>query len=288
MEDCSNLDAERNFCLEYAGKDLDGGLDGTLCPAELLCLECVDVVGEFGGDNYVEHELHLPTGELGTVRKVHVFGQGVAFPAATAIDSLLAPHTGGSVEVHEELAPAAGGLFHHKVSVNADGLGEGKTGFGAVQVAPASLDQANLLVHHQVGDGFQEEVLLGDKVRVENGQEIALGYLHGLFEGTRLEFGAVGTVDKLDVVALGCQFFDLFLRYFVAFVGGVVQNLNFVLVLGVVDGADCLQQSFHAVGFVEHGKLGGNLGQVRHGMFAIKLEDVLAVGESRATAILEE
>ena len=193
-----------------------------------------------------------------------------------------------NVEVHEQLAPATGGLFHHEVSVDADGLGEGKTGFGAVQVAPAALDKSNLFVHHQVGDGLEEEVLLGHEVRVEYGEEIALGNLHGFLESAGLEFGTVRAVDKLDVVTLGGQFFHLFLGYFVALVGGIVQNLDFVLVLGVVDCADRLQQSLHAVGLVKHGQLGGNLGQVRHGMFTVKLENVLAVGKTGLSAVLQE
>ena len=288
VEDGANLYAERNLGLEYARQNLDCGLDGTLCPAELLCLEGVDVVGEFGRNDHVEHELHLPTSELRTVRKVHVFGQGVAFPAATAIDGLLAPHAGGTVEVHEKLAPAAGGLFHHEVAVDTDRLGERKTGFGAVQVAPAALDQANLFVHHQVGDGLEEEVLLGDEVGVEDGQEFTLGNLHGFFKGAGLEFGTVGAVDELDVVALGCEFFNLLLGDFVAFVSGVVQHLDFVLVLGVVDGADGFEQAFDAVGFVKDGELCGDLGEICHGVFTIELQNLFAVGKSRGAAILQE
>lgn len=288
VEDGANLYAERNLGLEHARQNLDGRLDGALGPAELLCLERVDVVGEFGRHNHVEHELHLPTGELRTVRKVHVFGQRVAFPAATAVDGLLAPHACGTVEVHEQLAPATGGLFHHEVSVDTDGLGECKTGFRAVQVAPAALDQANLVVHHQVGDGLEEEVLLGHEVRVEDGEEVALRDGHGFLEGAGLVFGTVRAVDKLDVVALGGKFFDLLLGDFVAFVGGVVQNLDFVLVLGVVDSAHGLEEAFDAVGFVKDGELGRDLRELVDGMLAIELENILAVGKSRVAAVLQE
>ena len=174
------------------------------------------------------------------------------------------------------------------MAVDTDRLGERKTGFGAVQVAPAALDQANLFVHHQVGDGLEEEVLLGDEVGVEDGQEFTLGNLHSFFKGAGLEFGTVGAVDELDVVALGCEFFDLLLGDFVAFVSGVVQHLDFVLVLGVVDGADGFEQAFDAVGFVKDGELCGDLGEICHGVFTIELQNLFAVGKSRGAAILQE
>lgn len=288
VEDCANLYAERNLGLEHARQNLDSGLDRTLCPAELLCLEGVDVVGEFGRNDHVEHELHLPASELAAVRKVHVFGQGVAFPAATAVDGLLAPHAGGTVEVHEELSPAACRLFHHEVAVDTDRLSESKTGFGAVQVAPAALDQANFFVHHQVGDGLEEEVLLGHEVGVENREEFALGHFHCFFKGASLEFGAVRAVDELDVVTLGGEFCNFLLGDFVAFVGGVIQHLDFVLVLGVVDGADGFEQTLNAVGFVKDGELCGDLGEICHGVFTIELQNLFAVGKSRGAAILQE
>lgn len=200
VEDGSNLYAERNLGAKNARENLDGSLDGTLGPAELLCLECVDVVREFCRNDNVEYELHLPTGKLGTVGKVHVFGKSVAFPAATAIDGLLAPYTCGTVEVHEKLAPATSGLFNNKVAVDTDGLGEGQTGFGAVQVAPATLDETNLLIHDHVRNGLQEEVLLRDEVCIENGEEFTLCNFHGFFQSACFEFLAVRTMNELDVV----------------------------------------------------------------------------------------
>ena len=220
--------------------------------------------------------------------EVHVFGQGVAFPAATAVDGLLAPHACGTVEVHEELAPATCGLLDHEVAVDTDGLGERKARFRAVQVAPAALDKADLVVHHQVGDGLEEEVLLRYEVGVENREEFALRDGHGFLEGAGLEFFAVRTVDELDVVALGCQFGDLLLRDFVAFVGRVVQVLDFMLVLGVVDSADRVEQTFHAVRLVKDGELGRDLREVVDGVLTVEFENVLAVGESRGSAVFEE
>ena len=172
------------------------------------------------------------------------------------------------------------------MSVDTDGLGERQTGFGAVQVAPAALDQADLFVHHQVGDGLEEEVLLGHEVGVENREEVALGNGHGFLEGAGLEFGTVRTVDKLDVVTLRSKFGHLLLGHFVAFVGGVVQNLDLVLVLGVVNSAYGFEEAFDTVGLVEDRKLRGDLREVGNGVLAIELEDTLAVGKPGLTAVL--
>ena len=277
VEDGGQLYAERNLGTEHLRQNLDGRLNGALCPAELLCLECVNVVRNFSRNNHVEHELHLPTSELRTVRKVHVFGERIAFPAATAVNGFLTPYACGTVEVHKELAPATCGLFNHKVTVNTDGLGESKTGFGAVQVAPASLDETDFLVHDEVGNRLQEEVFFRNEVGIEDGEEFTLCNCHAFLEGACLEVLAVCAVDELDVVTTGREFSNFLLGDFVAFVRGVIQDLDFVLVFGVVNGADGFEESFNAVGFVKNRELCRNLWQVGHGVFAVILQDGLAV-----------
>ena len=288
VEDGAKLYAERNLGTQNLRQNLDSGLDGALCPTELLSLEGVDVVREFGRNNHVEHELHLPTSKLRTVRKVHVFGQRIAFPAATAIDGGLAPDACGAVEVHEQLAPATCGLFNDEVTVNTDGLSKRKTGLGAVEVAPATLDKANLRVHDQVRNRLQEEVLLGNEVGIEDGEEFALSDGHAFLECTSLVVLAVGAVEELDIVTTSGKFCDFPLRDLVALVRRVVQDLDFVLVLGVVDGADGFEETFNAVGFVENRELSRDLRKIRHGMLTIVFENCFAVGKSRLAAVLEE
>ena len=286
VEDGGQLYAERNLGTEHLRQNLDCRLNGAFCPAELLSLECVDVVRDFSRNNHVEHEFHLPTSELRTVRKVHVFGERIAFPAATAVNSFLAPYACGTVEVHKELAPATCGLFNHKVTVNTDRLCERQTGFGAVQVAPASLDETDFLIHDEVGNRLQEEVFLGNEIGIEDGEEFTLGDFHTFLEGASLEILAVRAVDKLDVITTCSKFSDFFLCDFVAFVRGVVQDLDFVLVLGVVDSAHGLEEAFDAVGFVEYGQLGSDLRQLVDGVLAVELEDTLAVGKPGLAAVL--
>lgn len=60
VENGANLHAERHLGAEHLREYLDGGLDGALGPAELLCLESVDVVGEFCRNDDIEDKLHAP------------------------------------------------------------------------------------------------------------------------------------------------------------------------------------------------------------------------------------
>ena len=288
VEDGADLHAERNLGAQNLRQNLDGRLNGAFCPTELLCLESVDVVREFCRNNHVEHKLHLPTGKLRAVRKVHVFGERVAFPAATAVNSVLAPNACGTVEVHEELAPATCGLFHNKVTVDTDRLCERKTGFGAVQVAPAALDKSDLRVHNEVRDSLEEEIFFWNEVGIEDGEEFTLRDSHAFLEGAGLEVLAVRAVDQLDIITTCGEFSDFLLGDFVAFVRRVIQDLDFMLVFGVVDGADSLEETFNAVGFVKNRELCRDLWQVGHGVFAVVLQDGLAVRKSRFAAILEE
>ena len=289
VEECAELFAEGNaFCLEHEREVLDGGLDGALCPTELLSLERIDVVRKFRRNDHVEDELHFPTGQLAAVRKVHVFGQRIAFPTSGVHDCLFAPDACGTVKVHEEIAPAAGGLFHHKVAVNTDGLCKGKTGFATVQVTPTALDKAHVCIHDKVRNRLQEEVLLGYKIGVENGEIFTLGNFHTGGQSACLKIFTVGTVNELDIKTFGLLFCNFALGHFVAFIGGVVQNLNFVTVLRVVDCANRIDQTFNAVRFVEDRKLRRYLRQVVHFVVAVELKKALAVGKTHTAAVLQK
>ena len=288
VQERSDFFAERHFRFEYERQVFHRRLDGTLCPAELLRLEGVDIVGEFGGNDDVKDEFHLPTGELAPVRQVHVFGQCVAFPAAGVDNRLLAPYARRAVEVHKEVAPAPRGLFNHKMPVNANRLGKGQTRFRAVQVSPASLYKSDGGVHHHIGDGFQKKILVRHKVRIENGDVFAFRHFQAFFQGARLEVFPVGAVDELDVVALRLHFGDFAFGHFVAVVGRIIEDLDLVLILRVVDGADDVDETFHAVGFVKNGKLGRDLREFIHLVVAVEAEQILAIGETHPARILEK
>ncbi len=65
---------------------LFAALDRSFGPAVLLIFESSHVDGEFGWCFDLAEEEEFPSIELRTVGKVHVFGQGVVFPAAGVND----------------------------------------------------------------------------------------------------------------------------------------------------------------------------------------------------------
>ena len=106
-------------------------------------------------------------------------------------------------------------------------------------MTPATLDKSDLRVHDKIRNCLEEEVLFGDEVGIEDGEEFSLCDFHAFLECTGLEILTVRAVNELDIVAAGGEFCNFSFGDFVTFVRGVVQNLNFVFVLGIVDSADC-------------------------------------------------
>lgn len=93
-------------------------------------------------------------------------------------------------------------------------------------------------------------------------------------------------MDELDVVAFRLLFLDLAPRDFVAVVRGIVEDLDFVFFLRVVDGAYRVDQTLHAVRFVEDGELCRDHGKIVHLVVAVILQQVLSIGKAHATAVL--
>ena len=193
-------------------------MDGALAPAVLLAVECGDARREFCGtfDGGVVDE--LPALHLGAVGEVYIFGEGVVLPAACIDDALAAPDSCGAVKVEPAACAIAGGVFYDEVTIEEDGLATGEGGVGAVEVAPASLDHADLWIF-KVADDLTEYVCGWDEVRIEYGDEVAFGVWHCFFECACLEACAAGTVAEVDVVAFIAHFpADLF-TYLCAVIG---------------------------------------------------------------------
>ena len=110
----------------------------------------------------------LPALELGAVAQVQIFGQRVVLPAAGIVDGGPTPDAGRAVEVHESAAAVAGGVLDHEVAVEEDRLALGQQAGVAVEVVPADLDHADLVVG-EVVDHVVEQVGRRDEVGVEDG-----------------------------------------------------------------------------------------------------------------------
>ncbi len=100
--------------------------------------------GKLGGGDEIGEEDEAPALELRTVAEIEVFGEGIVLPAAGVFDAGAAPEAGGAVEIEEAAAAAAGGLLEEQVAIEEHGLHPREQRIGAVQVAPAGLDHADL------------------------------------------------------------------------------------------------------------------------------------------------
>ena len=151
--------------------------------------------------------------------------------------------------------------------VEEDGFDLGEEAVVAVEVGPAGLDHADAGLGEVVDDA-EEPVGWGDEVGVEDGDELALGGFEAFFEGAGFVAVAVGAVEIVD--GLGGEAFgaggvagddgggDVF-----GFVGGVVEDLDFEAVAGVVETADGVEEAVDDELLVEDGELDGDEGQVR-------------------------
>jgi hypothetical protein len=101
-------------------------LDRAFRPAVLLGLEAIHVHRQFcrGHDIFQKHE--LPPLHLRPIAQVEVFREGVMLPSASVFDARFAPDPGGSVEIEEPSAAAAGSLLNDQVPIQKHGLNAGE------------------------------------------------------------------------------------------------------------------------------------------------------------------
>ena len=107
-----------------------------------------------------------------------------------------------------------------------------------------------------------------NEVGVEDGDELAFGGFEARFQGSGFEAVAVGAVKIVDGLGLearsaGSVAGDRFLRDLDGFVGGVVEQLDFKPVAGVIDAADGVEQAVDDELLVINGELDGDEGKCR-------------------------
>ncbi len=118
----------------------------------------------------------------------------------------------------------AGRVLDHEVAVEEDRLQVGDQRKIAVQMAPAHLHHADIGRGEKM-DGVLQEMLMGNEVGVEHGDELALGHFHAFFQGAGLVTLAVLAVQVGDVQALLLVLFDAARGDGHGLVGGIVQDL---------------------------------------------------------------
>ncbi len=155
----------------------------------------------------------------------------------------------------------AAGLLEEQVAVEEHRLHAREHRVGAVQVAPAGLDHADLGVGKIVHGAF-EDIRVRDEVRVEDEDKLALCRLEPVFQGASLEARAVGAVDVRDVETADHKFADELGGELAGFVGGVVEHLHVDQVLRVVELGNGFQEPLDDVEFVKDGQLNGDARQL--------------------------
>src|SRR5689334_21398839 len=132
-------------------------------------------------------------------------------------------------------------MFHHEVPVEDHGFHLSQMVVVAIEVSPSSLDHSDLRVGELV-NGLVQELRVGNKVRVKDGDELTCGHLQSGVEGARLESKAIVTMQVMNVDALPAQGFDRLARHVLGFIGGVIQQLNLQQLGGVPDLGHRLDQ----------------------------------------------
>ena len=145
-----------------ARQQLDGGLHRALGPAVGLLLEADHFRRKLGRGAELRQVDELPALDLAAVAEIEVFGERVVLPAAGVVDGGAAPDAGRAVEVHEPAAAVAGGVLDDEVAVEEDRLALGEQRRIAVEVVPAHLHHADLVVG-EIVDDVVEDVARGTK-----------------------------------------------------------------------------------------------------------------------------
>ncbi len=148
-------------------------------------------------------------------------------------------------------------MFEHKVAVQQDGLDFGQEGIVPVDVGPARLHHADPGIGEMV-DHLHQPVRRGRKVRVEDGDELALGAFQARLQRARLEAAAVAAVMVADLVTQGRITLHYAACNFHGFVRRVVEHLNVQLFARVIQFADRLHQAVDHELLIENGQLDGN------------------------------
>ena len=138
-----NFDTPRHIGFEDQWKDFDRGLDESFSPARLLSFEGGHLNGQLCGTFDIGKVFELPSGELGAVAKVCVFGKCVVLPAACIGDGLATPHSGGAVEVEEVAGARTCSVLEDEMAVEQDGFHLGEQAVIPVEVGPACLHHSD-------------------------------------------------------------------------------------------------------------------------------------------------
>ena len=254
------LDGRTPGSAKHAREKLARGLHAALRPPALLDQERGRCGGQFRGHADVVPQHEAPSGHLGAVADVEVFGEGVRLPSPGVGQRLAAPEPGGPVEIEKSSPQVAPALLQEEVSVEEECLGAGQPGVLFVQVVPAGLHHPHTRVGHR-GQERLEEVRAGHEVGVEDEDVLAGGGFEARREGARLVAGPDLAVVHGDVDAFAPPRPRAPPRQHGRLVGGVVEDLDLEVRLRVGQPAGRVDEPLDDVLLVVDGELHGDVGR---------------------------
>jgi len=157
--------------------------------------------------------------------------------------------------------PVARALLDDKMPVHHQRLQAGERAVATVGVPPARLDAADARLG-QVRDGLSQEGGLGDKIGVQDGDQLAPGGAQAGGQGPGLVPGAHVARQVDDLEALPPQAIHGVRDELARLVGRVVEHLHLEPVARVVEGRDGVQEAPGGVFFVIDRQLEGDGGPV--------------------------
>src|SRR5947209_8641628 len=128
-------------------------------------------------------------------------------------------------------------------------------------MSPAGLDHADLWVREKV-DRSLKQIGRRDEIGVENANEVAGGRFQPSGERARLEPGAIGPVDQLNVIAALAQFSGAGRRDFPGIIGRIIQHLDLKQFLGIVELAHRAKQPLDYIELIENRQLNRDFRQL--------------------------
>src|ERR1019366_8197856 len=170
--------------------------------------------------------------------------------------------------VHEASAAVSGSVFDDEVAVEENCLALSQEAGIAVEVIPANLDHADLVVG-EILNNVVKDVRGGNEIGIENGDELAAGFLQPGGESAGFVTGAVLAMDVFDGMTQGGHLFAGLAGDVGGVVGAVVENLDFQFFFWVVNEAGSLDDALGNDVFVKHRQLDGDAGEFVEAIFGL-------------------
>ena len=119
-------------------------------------------------------------------------------PAARFLDARFPPQTGGAIEIEKASAAAAGRLLEQEMSVQKHRLHPCEQRITAIQMAPASLNHADLRVG-EIMNRALKQIARRNEVGVQNANEFAIRRFKADCERAGFESGPINAMNQLRI-----------------------------------------------------------------------------------------